>query len=133
MTADSGRVPDAAAFFMALSGLPGMDDDLIRQAKQAITDAMPAGAGHQVFLERQMAIMQATAKAILGNRDIPDSGAPSDMTNQQLEQARACFDVAVDAVRALSLAANASDEESMDQVVRRFQEELSRVHDGESN
>ncbi len=127
MTVDRDSTPDAAALLSALSGLAGMDDKLIGQAQQAMADAMSAGAEHRVFLERQWTIMQATADAVRRDGGSPEAAEDRLVTSQHLAQARACFDVAIEAVRALSAAANAQGDASMDQVVKRFHDELTRV------
>lgn len=125
MSGDQDPAPDLTALLAAFGALPGVDHDVIRQAQKAMAEAMAVGAENQAFLERQWTIMQATADAVRG------ADQPLDAM-RQLDQARACFDVAVDAVRALSEAASASGGETMDQVVRRFQADMDRLRDNDN-
>lgn len=131
MATGSDRAADPAALLTALSGLPGVTPDVVRQARQVMVDAMAVGAEHHAFLERQWAIMQATAETVRKLGETPTTDDTPIATSEQLAQARACFDMAVEAVRALSEAANAQIEGPMDEVVRTFRDQLAAmVHHG---
>lgn len=127
MTTDRNAAQDAAALLSSLSGLPGVDHDALRQARQAMADAMGVDADYQALLVQQWAVMQAAADAVRGDGNILDGAEGPLATSRQLAQARACFDVAVEAIRALNEAATTASEEPMDKVVRHFQAELSRI------
>lgn len=110
-----------AALFSAVASFPGLDPKMVHQAQQAMTDAMGVGTEHRALLERQWAIMQATAAAVQGDGDT------SSQSIQRLELARAYFDVAVEAVRAVSQAAGDPQSANMDEIVRHFYERLAQM------
>ena len=129
---EGDSAPDGAAWLAAFAGLPGIDGDVMRQARQAMAAAMSAGAEQQALLARQWAVMQATAAAVCGDEGQPSASGTPLGGEQQLALARAYFNVAVDAVQALSEAATIHDSDAMDQIVRRFYEQLSQIGDRET-
>ena len=133
MTGDRDSAPDAAALLSAFAGLPDVDPNVIGRAQQAMATAMAAGAEHRALLDQQWAIMQATAAAVRGGEGAQGATDQPLDPAQQLEQARACFDIAVEAVLALSEAAYNPGGETMDDVVARFYEEMKNIHDTNNN
>ena len=109
--------PDAAADLAALSNLTGANAEVLQQARKAMADAMAAGATQGAFVERQWAVIQATAAAFHGG----------EAKAGQLAPARDAFNLAVEAVRALSEAADAMPTDEMDRTVRQFQERLAKI------
>lgn len=116
MTDDPDATADPTAVLAAFSSLTGADPEVMRQARQAMADAMAAGAAQSAFWERQQAVIEATAAALGGG----DNAG-------QLAPAREAFDLAVETVRALSEMATTMSAEEMDRVVRQFQDQLAKI------